>query len=145
MVLNIEIPYPSIADIFWLSGYVPLFIALLLYVQLFKPAISARMFFVSGVIVACVSAVAFPLLMLPVLTDTSQQDFLTLSISFAYPSLDLVLSEFRPRLISRSYPWTFGVQSYKAERSRWNGLVFHERCYPLKRDCRYGFQLHNYE
>lgn len=91
MVLNVEIPYPSIADVFWLSGYVPLFIALLLYVQLFQPAISERMFFVAGTIVVCVSAAAFPPLMLPVLRDTSQQDLVALSISLAYPSLDLLL------------------------------------------------------
>jgi len=91
MVLNVEIPYPSIADIFWLSGYVPIFFALLLYIQIIQPAISARMFFASGTIVACVSAVAFPPLMLPVLADTSQQDLVTLGISLAYPSLDLAL------------------------------------------------------
>lgn len=91
MVLNIEIPYPSIADIFWLSGYAPIFIALLLYIRIIQPAISKRMFFVSGTIVACVSAAAFPPLMLPVLADTSQQDFLTLSIGLAYPGLDFAL------------------------------------------------------
>jgi len=51
MVLNVEIPYPSIADVFWLSGYVPLFIALLLYMRLLKPAISEKMFLGAGVIV----------------------------------------------------------------------------------------------
>jgi hypothetical protein len=91
MVLNIEIPYPSIADIFWLSGYVPLFIALLLYVQLFKPAISSKMFFVAGTIVAGVSVLTFPPLTLPVLRDTSQQNFVTLGIGLAYPGLDLLL------------------------------------------------------
>jgi len=91
MVLNVEIPYPSIADIFWLSGYVPMLIALLLYIKIIQPAISARMFFASGTIVACVSVAAFPPLMLPVLADISQQDLVTLGISLAYPSLDLAL------------------------------------------------------
>jgi len=91
MVLNIEVPYPSIADIFWLIGYVPMFIALLLYIRIIQPAISARMFLASGTIVACVSVAAFPPLMLPVLADTSQQDIVTLGISLAYPGLDLAL------------------------------------------------------
>jgi len=91
MVLNVEIPYPSIADVFWLSGYVPLFIALLLYVKLFQPAISKKMFFVAGIMVAGVSATVFPTLMIPVLAEASQQDLVTVGISLAYPGLDLVL------------------------------------------------------
>jgi len=91
MVLGIEIPYPSIADVFWLAGYVPLFIALLLYIELFQPAISTKMFFAAAVIVAGVSVAAFPPLMLPVLAETSEQDVVTLGISLAYPSLDIAL------------------------------------------------------
>lgn len=91
MVLNVEIPYPSIADVFWLSGYVPLFIALLLYLQLFQPVISAKMFFGAAAIAAGVSSAAFPPLMFPLLADTSQQDLITLGISLAYPSLDIAL------------------------------------------------------
>jgi len=91
MVLNVEVPYPSIADVFWLGGYVPLFIALLLYGKLFQPAISEKMFFTAGVIVAIVSMVVFSALMIPVLAEESQQDLVTLGINLAYPSLDLVL------------------------------------------------------
>jgi len=91
MVLHVEIPYPSIADAFWLSGYVPLFIALLLYVENFQPKISVKMFLVAGVIVACMSAIVFSLLMIPVFADASQQDLVTLSISLAYPGLDIIL------------------------------------------------------
>jgi len=91
MVLNVEIPYPSIADVFWLSGYLPLFIALLLYMQLLKPAISGKMFLGAWVIVAGMSAMVISPLMIPILTEAYQQDFITASVSFAYPSLDLLL------------------------------------------------------
>jgi len=91
MILNVEIPYPSIADVFWLIGYVPLFIALLLYVQLFQPVISVRMFLGAGATVAGVSVIIFSRLMIPVLAEASQQDFVTLGISLAYPSMDLAL------------------------------------------------------
>jgi len=91
MVLNIEIPYPSIADVFWLIGYVPLFIALLLYIELIQPAISAKMFFMASAFVAVASAISFTLLMLPVLAGASEQDMVTLGISLAYPGLDLTL------------------------------------------------------
>jgi len=91
MVLNVEIPYPSFADVFWLSGYVPLFIALLLYMQLLKPAISTKMFLGAGTIIASMSVIVLSLLMIPILAKVSQQDFITTSIDLAYPSLDLIL------------------------------------------------------
>lgn len=90
MILNIEIPYPSFADVFWLSGYIPLFIALLFYVDLFRPAITQRLFLGAGVIVASVSIITFPWLMMPVLVDPSG-DLITRIVDFAYPSLDVLL------------------------------------------------------
>lgn len=91
MVLNVEIPYPSIADIFWLSGYLPLFVALLLYLEIFQPAITVKQFLVAGAIVAGMSAIIFSSLMIPVLADVSQYDLVTLSVDLAYPALDLFL------------------------------------------------------
>jgi hypothetical protein len=40
LVWGVETPYPSIADVFWLSGCVPLFIALYLYVEIFRSVLS---------------------------------------------------------------------------------------------------------
>ena len=91
MFLNVEIPFPSIADVFWLSGYLPLFIALLLYVEIFQPAITFKLFLVAGAIVASMSAIIFSSLMIPVLANASQQDMVTLGVSLAYPALDLFL------------------------------------------------------
>jgi len=91
MVLNVEIPYPSIADVFWLLGYVPLFIALLLYIQIIQPAISLRLFSIAAIIVIAGAVSVFMSLMIPVLATSSEQDFVTLSISLAYPALDLML------------------------------------------------------
>ncbi len=91
MFLNVEIPFPSIADVFWLSGYLPLFIALLLYVEIFQPAITVKLFLVAGAIVASMSAIIFSSLMIPVLANASQQDMVTLGVSLAYPALDLFL------------------------------------------------------
>jgi len=91
LVLEVEIPYPSIADFFWLSGYLPLFVALLLYVKIFQPAITVKMFLMAGTLVSTMSAIVFSSLMIPVLAGASQQDFITLGISLAYPGLDLLL------------------------------------------------------
>jgi len=91
MFLGTEIPYPSIADVFWLSGYLPLFIALLLYLEVFQPAITIRQFLTAGAIVAGMSAVIFSSLMIPVLGDAAQTDIVTLGVDLAYPALDLFL------------------------------------------------------
>jgi len=91
MILGIEIPYPSIADIFWLSGYVPLFIALLFYIQIIQPAISWRMFFMAAAVGVLGTGMVCSSLMIPVLAQSSEQDFVTLGISLAYPILDLAL------------------------------------------------------
>jgi hypothetical protein len=91
MFLGVEVPFPSIADLSWLSGYLPLFIALLLYVEIFQPAITVKSFLVAGAIVASMSAIIFSTLMIPVLANASQYDMVTLGASLAYPALDLFL------------------------------------------------------
>jgi len=89
--LGVEIPFPSFADLFWLAGYLPLFLALLLYLEVFQPAITVKSFLMSGSIVAAMSAVIFSSLMVPVLADAWRHDALTVGISLAYPALDLFL------------------------------------------------------
>ncbi|MEM3140892.1 MAG: hypothetical protein QXH15_05485, partial [Nitrososphaerota archaeon] len=37
---SIEIPFPSIADVFYLAGYIPLFMGLFIYLNIFKIALS---------------------------------------------------------------------------------------------------------
>lgn len=91
MVLNIEIPYPSIADVFWLGGYVPLLIALLLYVQLLKPAISAKIFLWATTIDTSISVMFFSPIIIPILLEASGQDLGSTILNLAYPSFDLIL------------------------------------------------------
>jgi hypothetical protein len=50
LILNVEIPYPSVVDGFRLSGYVPFFIALYLYVNIFGSALSRKALAVSSTI-----------------------------------------------------------------------------------------------
>jgi len=89
LVLGIEIPYPSIADIFWLSGYIPLFIALDLYIRLFRPALFRRMYFVGAALVSILSVTLFIVLAPPILE--AEEDVVTKIVSIAYPVLDLML------------------------------------------------------
>jgi len=89
VILNVETPYPSIADAFWLIGYIPLLIALDSYVRLFRPAFSKKLLITSIVIVFVGSVALFSVLAPPIIA--SENNILTLSISLAYPMLDLIL------------------------------------------------------
>jgi len=89
LILNVEIPYPSIADTFWLIGYVPLLIAIDSYVRLFRPALFKKMYFISSALVSALSIALFAILAPPIIA--AEDSVLTLSISLAYPALDLIL------------------------------------------------------
>ncbi|MCJ7632510.1 hypothetical protein MUP77_08990 [Candidatus Bathyarchaeota archaeon] len=88
-LLNVEIPYPSIADIFWLGGYVPLLIALFVYSRLFasvlskqKKALIAALMIILGVLVSVA-------LIVPIMGV--EENLATLTIDLAYSLLDIVL------------------------------------------------------
>jgi hypothetical protein len=89
LALGVEIPYPSLADIFWLSGYLPFFIALLLYLKPFTLALSKRSIGVVSLIIAalCIFVVVS---LIPQLYS-AQEDLVTLAVDLAYPILDLLL------------------------------------------------------
>jgi len=89
LVLNVEKPYPSVADAFWLIGYVPLFIALYVYVQTFKPAVSKRMLRIAGGMTLLASLVIIFALIPPIMA--AAEDPLTEVVDLAYPALDVLL------------------------------------------------------
>jgi len=91
LLLNVEIPYPSIADIAWLIGYVPLFVALHLYLRAFRVAISKAMYAVAVVAVSIASFALFIFLMSPILAVAAEEEITTLVVDIAYPGLDLAL------------------------------------------------------
>jgi len=89
LLLGVEIPYPSIADVFWLSGYVPFFIALYLYVKTFESALSRRTLGITMVAVSILSVLVSAALITPIVG--AEEDSVTMLVDFAYPLLDLVL------------------------------------------------------
>lgn len=89
LLLGVEIPYPSIADVFWLSGYVPMFIALFLYVKTFGSVLSRRMVGTAMVIVFVLSVLVSATLITPIVG--AEEDLVTMFADFAYPLLDLAL------------------------------------------------------
>jgi hypothetical protein len=87
--LGIETPFPSLADGFWLAGYVPLTYHLYrIYNTVTKKIAGGDMMVVVSAIVAAV--LAFLLYLIFGLSG-QQQDMLELIINLAYPILDAIL------------------------------------------------------
>lgn len=89
LILDVEIPYPSFADAFWLVGYVPFFLALYLYVKIFGSALSMRTLAISMSATIILSLFASFTLITPIMT--AEEDLVTLIVDFAYPLLDVAL------------------------------------------------------
>ena len=87
--LNVEVPYPSIADIFYIGGYFPMLAGLVLYLRAFSVAMSRKRLSLalSAIGVAVTLAMAF---VLP-LELTEGLSPLNLLTDLAYPILDLAL------------------------------------------------------
>jgi hypothetical protein len=91
LLLNIEIPYPSIADVAWLIGYFSLLIALHLYMRTFRSVISKKMFAAAATLIGIVSVGIFVFLVSPILEAAAEEEFIALTIDIAYPVLDVAL------------------------------------------------------
>ncbi len=86
--LNIE-AFPSLADIFYLGGYLWLFLALIRLFGMFQPVFSRKMFQIVCISTVILAAVVSQVLLIPVIA--SGTDPVKLVLSAAYPSLDLIL------------------------------------------------------
>lgn len=91
LVLGVEIPYPSLADVAWLMGYVPMIIAFHLYLRVFRFAISKTMYLVEVIAVAISSFALYTYLVFPILAGAAEAEMTTLIFDLAYPTLDIVL------------------------------------------------------
>ena len=87
--LQIEVPFPSLADVFWLAGYVPLGYHLLVMAK-FYGRIKKR-----NLIMVCVATAIFAAAYINDIVEPSllldNDELLPLAISVAYPLLDAVL------------------------------------------------------
>lgn len=82
-------PFPSFADAFYLIGYVPLFLALLLILKLFETGFSKKALLLQSVVSVTFLAIVSYLMILPIIN--SSKDLATTVLLAAYPILDLVL------------------------------------------------------
>jgi hypothetical protein len=88
-VLQIEIPYPSFADVFYLVGYIPIAIGIIQFLWTFRVGLKRERAFVAlgvGLLFLCLT---YAFLIAPLVGST--EDFLTKSYDVAYPVLDSML------------------------------------------------------
>lgn len=90
LALNVEVPYPSVADIVWLIGYLPLIFAILLYIRTFRFVVSKSILTAAAGIVLVGSLAIFASLATPILASATQQET-TLAVDIAYPALDIIM------------------------------------------------------
>jgi len=88
-VLQVAVPYPSVADFFYVGGYLPIIAGLLGYLDTFRVALTRRRLGYSLVVIGCGITLALTFV-LPVELgqNLSAINFLT---DMIYPVLDLVL------------------------------------------------------
>jgi len=89
LILNIAIPYPSVADAFWLTGYSLLLLALTAYLWLVKPALSKTVLAAASTIVLILGLLFSYFLVAPALMQ--ETNLTTKTIDVAYPILDFIL------------------------------------------------------
>jgi hypothetical protein len=89
LVLGVEVPYPSVADVFWLAGYIPFFVGLCLYVKIFGGALTKKTLAASMAATVILTIFVTGVLLTPVLG--AEEDLAALIADFAYPLFDLAL------------------------------------------------------
>jgi hypothetical protein len=88
LYLGVEVPYSSAADVFWVAGYVPIMVALYVYIKIFGSALSRKSLFASLAATAVLATATSATLMVQVLA--AKQDLLTVTINIIYLMLDFV-------------------------------------------------------
>lgn len=88
-VLGVPIPYPSVADVFYLAGYVPLILGVFSYIMIFREQVTRRRLAWAAALVLVLGSLMTLVFIAPVITEVA--DPLTRLFDFAYPFLDLLM------------------------------------------------------
>jgi len=89
LFLGIEIPYPSLADAFWLAAYPLVLIGMFVFMHRFRFAISRQQLITAFAVATLASGLVVVFLIGPVLALSS--DLLTSIVDFAYPIFDVAM------------------------------------------------------
>ncbi len=88
---NPDVPYPSVADVVWLIGYIPLFLSIGLQYSSLRASISRRRMFWYAAMLIVIIVLAVGLVIAPILADPGGGAPIELFFSLAYPVCDLTL------------------------------------------------------
>lgn len=88
-ILQIEIPYPSLADVFYLVGYIPIAIAIIQFLWAFRATLKKQSTFIALAVGLLFLGMTYTFLIGPIAVST--EDFLTKTYDVAYPVLDSAL------------------------------------------------------
>jgi len=88
-ILNVAVPYPSIADVFYIGGYLPMLAALILYYGTFASAMSRRRLAVAVPVI--VGSIALSLGLVVPLELSMDYSMIHVMTDLIYPILDLTL------------------------------------------------------
>jgi hypothetical protein len=91
VVLGEEVPYPSAADLFWLVGYLPLYLALLSRYRIFQTAPTRRQELLIGLFALLFSIGSFVFVLYPMLVSFDTHRLIESLLNIIYPLADLLL------------------------------------------------------
>ena len=91
LVLHQEVPYPSIADVAWMAGYIPLAVSLVIQFGSLRATVSTAKKTLIALFGAVMIALAVWLVILPILTSPDAGKPVEVFFSIGYPVEDLVL------------------------------------------------------
>jgi hypothetical protein len=89
VVLHVDVPYPSIADVFSLSGYLPAFIGMEQFIWFFRKELTPGKLAVAALAGLAIVFTSSVLLLYPLITESA--DILTKFFDVVYPLLDTLL------------------------------------------------------
>jgi len=91
LLFDSKMPSPSIADVAWLLGYVPLIVGGHLYIRVFRFSISKAMYAVAVLVLSVTSFAIFAFLVSSVLVTAMEEGMTVVLADIAYFALDLAL------------------------------------------------------
>jgi len=89
IALQISIPYPSLADAFYLAGYLPMTVGTFQLLLVFRDLITRSRILFSAFLGALVVGLTSLLLLEPLITNST--DLITMILDLAYPTLDVIV------------------------------------------------------
>jgi hypothetical protein len=89
LILETPVPYPSLADVFYLAGYLPAILGVAQFLSVFKKGLSELKLILASLSGLLIIGLTYVYLLNPLMV--SETDLITKAFDIAYPSLDAIL------------------------------------------------------